>query len=986
MSYGLKYYFEFDAIFDTSFRVEMWKDGYTGDAKKLSIGASPEMDVEEEQDGVRASSLKLSLQAETNGALYELYTTNNKEWLVKEYATRGNSMSLIWQGYVLPELYSESWVDAPYDVNVTAVDGLGLLKFIPFTPTATRRTLIDIMQGVLNNTGLDLPFHILSSLSDKTLSGTIYEQVTVHDSMFDGKNCYEVMQDIMVATGATITQLENRWLIRRWMDVDLSSAVEVANGNTTVVPMHQYTLGSVGKADTFPVGSLDMEIDPAMAGADFSFKYINGKSLFKNPEMTTDSDWEAFGEVDKPGTITLEDGTKEERQMYVLRERYANIQQTVPAIINDVTLLNLDIDALPSFFGEEGDDLGGNVTGRLQICVRSSVTNKTDYVHYYFLAYDQTENKASWKIVTGIDADGNTIIQRSYFTIDLETLVSPYDIIKEDLNQVQVQLPPLPKTLLDQYGEGTDIHIEIMSDSRVWKTENEVPVTKASIPVYVGGVYLLPDQMPEGYERNVVVNANATEQGSVEVPISDSTPLINGEHLLYNAINSEGSGSYISTQHNDGLTFWETFQVDWLDKYANKRMILNGTISAVAGPLPVLIKDNYSNKLFAVASLSWTQEAHEWNVKLEEVGTSGGYINPKDTFKKSRKTSRKTSSYKGINSLTTTAADSQSSVVIDDGQLKMLVEEDARVLVSGELLGTNDPAPLTTTVLQVNTALATTTSTDPVTIDRTFTILTVEVPAVGANILLPAITLSTSLTGRGVYNLQVYLGWNNTGLKDSFVKLTSSTASVTIPPIVLTTTEAVGTSQTLTLHVSGTFAPASLTTSILKLTTTADEEALVSTPFKIVEMARNGFRAAYSANRMFSLEYNENTGDLLMTHKGSMDIPGVLLWGSVDNTGSALSSGGFYYGNASKQSDGSYRITHSIGHQLYTVIAPGCTVVARGVDYIDITTEADTAFDFMILGNNDNIKTTTDTHLEIKTSDGLVLRTSDGKVLRVINQ
>jgi hypothetical protein len=97
-----------------------------------------------------------------------------------------------------------------------------------------------------------------------------------------------------------------------------------------------------------------------------------------------------------------------------------------------------------------------------------------------------------------------------------------------------------------------------------------------------------------------------------------------------------------------------------------------------------------------------------------------------------------------------------------------------------------------------------------------------------------------------------------------------------------------------------------------------------------------------------------------------------------------LTSGGYYYDSAAKQADGSYRITHSIGHQLYTVIAPGCTVVARGVDYIDITTDSDTAFDFMILGNND--RAVKKMYLEVKTSDGYVLRTSDGKVLRVFNQ
>ncbi len=48
-------------------------------------------------------------------------------------------------GQTLPEKYSEQYVDAPYDVEVIASDGLGTLKDVPFEYTG-EHTILEILK------------------------------------------------------------------------------------------------------------------------------------------------------------------------------------------------------------------------------------------------------------------------------------------------------------------------------------------------------------------------------------------------------------------------------------------------------------------------------------------------------------------------------------------------------------------------------------------------------------------------------------------------------------------------------------------------------------------------------------------------------------------------------------------------------------------------------------------------------------------------
>lgn len=69
--------------------------------------------------------------------------------------------ALYWRGYVVADLYSESFTAPPYEVSIKAVDGFNLLSSIPFmnldgTHIAGRRSLWSLLEMCFDLLELEL--------------------------------------------------------------------------------------------------------------------------------------------------------------------------------------------------------------------------------------------------------------------------------------------------------------------------------------------------------------------------------------------------------------------------------------------------------------------------------------------------------------------------------------------------------------------------------------------------------------------------------------------------------------------------------------------------------------------------------------------------------------------------------------------------------------------------------------------------------------
>ena len=259
MSYGLKYRLSFDSVSGTPYEINILEAGYDGPVEKRNLGSAPVLKMDD-GEAVRGTSLELSIETCFDGDLREFYTTDRKKFRVEVY----RSGVLFWSGHILPELYSEPYISVPFDVSVTASDGLGLLKNIPFGLSG-KRSVFDVIKYCCEQTGLVLNYVFASKLLATGMSGvaSVYTQAFVDCNAFDDADCYEALEKVLITFGSYIKQKDCKWHVLRYTDQDTDlmeydPSCNFAGGFRPVMK----TLGAIGD-DTYPVGQLESEIVPA---------------------------------------------------------------------------------------------------------------------------------------------------------------------------------------------------------------------------------------------------------------------------------------------------------------------------------------------------------------------------------------------------------------------------------------------------------------------------------------------------------------------------------------------------------------------------------------------------------------------------------------------------------------------------------------------------------------------------------------------------
>lgn len=278
MSYGLKYRLSFDSVSDTPYEINILEAGYDGPVENRNLGSAPVLKMDD-GEAVRGTSLELSIETCFDGDLREFYTTDRKKFRVEVY----RSGVLFWSGHILPELYSEPYISVPFDVSVTASDGLGLLKNIPFGLSG-KRSVFDVIKYCCEQTGLVLNYVFASKLLATGMSGvaSVYTQAFVDCNAFDDADCYEALEKVLITFGSYIKQKDCKWHVLRYTDQDTDlmeydPSCNFAGGFRSVMK----TLGAIGD-DTYPVGQLESEIVPARKDFTMEQPYELYPSLLKD--------------------------------------------------------------------------------------------------------------------------------------------------------------------------------------------------------------------------------------------------------------------------------------------------------------------------------------------------------------------------------------------------------------------------------------------------------------------------------------------------------------------------------------------------------------------------------------------------------------------------------------------------------------------------------------------------------------------------------
>ena len=291
MAYGLKYKFVFQSTHGVTTEIDILKNNYSGTVKQRALGRAPVLK-KQKSGNVCGTSLDFYAECSVAGEFAELYTSDPKEYKVQ--VQRGGSV--IWSGFVNPELYSEPDIAPPYDVNVTATDGIGELKLYSFELTG-RNSLSSVLQYLLGKTGLDTTVNFISRLRSSTpavTAGAFLGGAYINLEYMNGKTCYEVLQYILDTLHASITRYRNAWLIARETDITFSgNNVQYYNssGTLTYWANSKRTYGQMGVKDLWPIGNTSTKISPAKNAVTVKAPWHSKSGALTNPDITSATGW-----------------------------------------------------------------------------------------------------------------------------------------------------------------------------------------------------------------------------------------------------------------------------------------------------------------------------------------------------------------------------------------------------------------------------------------------------------------------------------------------------------------------------------------------------------------------------------------------------------------------------------------------------------------------------------------------------------------------
>ena len=309
MAYNVKYRFRFDSVHGVVYEVRLLENGYSGSVIDRPLGKAPMIRMQE-SDPFRPTSCDLVLECQTEGEYVDLYTTDPLQYRVEVYHKTGSSSyTLIWEGYVAVELYSEPDIAPPYDVRITATDGLGILKEHTFE-AAGQLSVREHLVYLLRKTGDAHPY-IYTASRLREYGETTYDfmdKVKISLDYMAGQSCYEVLGELLKSMRCIITYRGGYWLIVREVDVQISSAgvLTVMRSDDDWSESSVADTLSIGKAvgqmgasgtDMWPNGYLTRRVVPAKKSvrvkADWNL--ISGA-----PDLTSDQ-WNYSGEASSSG-------------------------------------------------------------------------------------------------------------------------------------------------------------------------------------------------------------------------------------------------------------------------------------------------------------------------------------------------------------------------------------------------------------------------------------------------------------------------------------------------------------------------------------------------------------------------------------------------------------------------------------------------------------------------------------------------------------
>lgn len=273
MAYGELYRFVFEAANGPEVTISVAKKDYTGGVSSRAVGGSAVL--KRERSGhILGSSLEWAAECLVEDEFADLYTSDPTLYQV----TVKFGASRVWRGFITPELYSAPWVNAPYDIALTASDNLAELKNYDFQKQGDK-TVRELLLLLLDKTNQDVTsMTAISSLVDGDGRGLL--DLAINIDQLEGSTCYEVLDEILESFHACIRfdAVSLRWVLLRETDVSNYSGI-------SYIGLSSLT----GLGQLFPVGNLSMDIEPAKKSLSLILDHADPRECL--PPISSASSW-----------------------------------------------------------------------------------------------------------------------------------------------------------------------------------------------------------------------------------------------------------------------------------------------------------------------------------------------------------------------------------------------------------------------------------------------------------------------------------------------------------------------------------------------------------------------------------------------------------------------------------------------------------------------------------------------------------------------
>lgn len=256
----------------------------------------------------RNSSLKFNLLVadKADAKFLHLFTGDEKRYLVKvNMIDADDNSELLWQGFLLPDIYSEPYTNGAFFVPFEAIDMLSVLKNYTLNPWFfdDRYPLPKLLAYLLEATGLNQPMVIAPAIVPEI--ATSIAMINVPIAQYADKNKYDdnakILEDILDSLGLQLYSFRGYWFIVgiNRLHEPIVSMCEVFDVNGDFV---EYARIERGIETFFSEDSVNLSALPTLKKVEFELDVANRLNVFSdsivNPEFFSSDYISYFGMVD----------------------------------------------------------------------------------------------------------------------------------------------------------------------------------------------------------------------------------------------------------------------------------------------------------------------------------------------------------------------------------------------------------------------------------------------------------------------------------------------------------------------------------------------------------------------------------------------------------------------------------------------------------------------------------------------------------------